>query len=191
MAHTKSCSGTVSFAGWTLVGAGCTYDSTATIDAQAITTTVSFNNTMTANQIAALYNSNRINNTTGIFTVSIVGNALEVTLTGVVLPSEAVGNFTVGLTTSSPFPCASFLAQLTSLVCSIIPTPKRKTNRKGALVRCPDEIIFKADTSHPQVKYCNQIYNFYGVDEQGLIHYIKSNSNISQRNTRNWWVVNI
>lgn len=122
----KSCSATVSFAGWTLVGAGCTFDSISTIDGTQINNSVSFNNTMTGAQIATLYNSNRINNTTGTFTANIVGNALEITLTGVVLASGATGNFGVGLTTGSPFPCSSFIGQSALMTCSIIPNPKHK-----------------------------------------------------------------
>ena len=77
-----------------------------------------------------------------------------------------------------------------SFVCNLA-TRLKKKNRAGALPRCPDEIIFNADTQNPQVRYCNNIYNFYGMDEQALLHYIKSTSNISQRNSRNWWVLNI
>lgn len=77
------------------------------------------------------------------------------------------------------------------LIVTEIPPRKKKNNRVGGFIRCPDEIIFKADTYPQQGKYCNQIYNFYSLDEQGFLHYIKSTSNISQRNTRNWWVLNI
>lgn len=132
----KSCSATVSFSNWTLVGAGCTFDSIATIDAVAINNSIAINNTMTGAQIAALYNSNRINNTTGTFTVNIVGNALQVTLTGIVLPVGATGNFSVGLTTGSPFPCASFIAQSDLMTCSLIPNPKHK-KKVGAIVSYP------------------------------------------------------
>jgi len=77
------------------------------------------------------------------------------------------------------------------IVTAFVPPPsKKKRSGMGAFVRCPDEIIFKADTQYPQVKYCNTTYNFYGSDEQGL-RYINSRSNISQRNTRTWWVFTI
>ena len=116
-----------------------------------------------------------------------LGLSVTITIQTLVAVSESKVVYTPVGEDQPPFFTSTFTCNL------VPPNPAKKKNRGvGAIVRCPDEIIFKADISHPQVKYCrNNIYNFYGTDEQGLFHYIKSNSDISQRNTRFWWSLSI
>lgn len=188
MAHTKSCSGTQTIPLWTTVLGTCVYQLTLFIDGVPITNTVTVDNTMTDAQIAALLNANRTGNTTGTFSVQTIGTDLHITLTGIVLSSTELGNYSLTIV-GTGFPCPAFSRTPVILTCSIIPDPK-KNKRFGAYIkqRCPDELIFRADVQHPQVSYCNQVYYFYTIDENGLLHYIKSSSNVLFRGTRNWWV---
>lgn len=189
MAHEKSCSGTQVIPLWTTALGTCVYQLTLFIDGVPITNTVPVDNTMSDAQIAALLNANRTGNTTGTFTVQTIGTDLNITLTGIVLSSTALGVYSLTII-GTGFPCPAFSRTPVVLTCNIIPDPKNKKRRIGALSmqRCPDEIIFKADTSPERVSYCNQIYYFYTTDENGLLHYIKSSSNISFRGTGNWWI---
>lgn len=120
----------------------------------------------------------------GGFIPAGAGNSVTVTVN---VTSNIVGTYLneTGSVSEDIHPNPPNSASGTLTVISQPPTPKRKRRIGGA--RCPDEIIFKSQTAAPQVKYCNSIYNFNNSDEKGMLHYIKSNSNISYRNSANWW----
>lgn len=91
--------------------------------------------------------------------------------------------FSLRLTNTGIDPaCSSSTVQYTI----IISKKKKRRLVAFAMQPCPDEIIFRADVQHPKVSYCNQLYNFYGTDENGLLHYIKATSNLSQRGRIGW-----
>lgn len=135
--------------------------------------------------------------------VTAVAGGTSLSLSGGFIPAGAGNSVTVTVNVTSnivgsylnetgsvsedihPNPSNSASGTLT-VIAAPTPTPKKRRRIVGA--RCPDEIIFKSATTNPQVKYCNNVYNFNNVDEKGMLHYIKSTSNISNRNTSNWWV---
>lgn len=152
----KSCSGTQTLTFWTLVAPSCIYDVTLYIDGSAITNTVQLNSGMTTAQIAVILNSNRTGNTTGTFTVAIVGTNLEITINNIVLTDTALGVYSI-TASGTGFPCGDFSLLLATLTCNIIPTPrgrkkggvatfqsefchKRERDNSGNLIPCPDKV---------------------------------------------------
>lgn len=194
MAHTKSCSGSTQINGWFLGSSACSYDVTLFVAGQPINTPVTLNPdnpSGTGTSIAAiesLFNTNRTGNTTGTVSASQVGSNLVLTINNIVLLTAEATTITLIIVRNSTL-CFVFSSFAGFLTCNIIPDPKNKKTRLGAFAmqRCPDEIIFKADTSPQRISYCNQVYYFYTTDENGFLHYIKTSSNVSLRGTRNWW----
>ncbi len=143
MANQKSCSGTNTIGGFFLANPACNYNLNITIDGTPIINTVSINSGMTGAQIAALLNSNRTGNTTGTFSVSQVGNDLEITITGIVLSATSLGVYNA-LTAGTGGGCPSFLLASTVLTCSII--HNRPSGGGGGIIRgrvyLRDEVCF-------------------------------------------------
>lgn len=159
------------------------------IDNVAITTVISLNQAMLVVALQFIIEQNITNPNVTITVNSFTNAGLSVTITleTLVAVNEAKVIYTPVGEDQPPF----FPSDFTCNIAPPTPSKKKKRSRAGVIQRCPDEIIFKADTSHQQVKYCNQVYNFYGMDAQGLIHYINSSSNIYQRNTEDWWALYI
>lgn len=120
MASNKTCSGSQSINSWLLAGGSCVYQVQLLIDGVAITTPQALNNTMSAGQIATIFNANRTGNTTGTILVQIVGNNLVVTITGIILSSGATGDFQI-TAGGTGFPCPNFSFTPSTLTCTINP----------------------------------------------------------------------
>lgn len=77
---------------------------------------------------------------------------------------------------------------LTLIINNIEPANKKKKRNQGFIVTCPDEIIFRSEARTMKVQYCGSVYNFYGIDNNGMLHYINAGSNIAERGKEKWSV---
>lgn len=170
MAHTKSCSGTLTILGWGTTTT-CNYQLTLFIDGVPITTAITANGGMSDAQIAALFNANRTGNTTGTISVQTTGLNLNITINNIILPVGATGIFSMTIL-GTGFPCPDFVTPLPSpLTCNIIPDPKKK-KRSG--FGMPAQVCIPADPNNPDFCPPNYIktqtgymYELIGKDQFG------------------------
>lgn len=160
----QDCSGSTAIASWMLVLPSCTYQLSIVVDGVAITNQVAIDNTMTGAQIALLLNSNRIGNTTGTFSVQVIGNDLHIAIAGIVLPTGALGQYSASVS-GTGVPCGSLLGSTTFLTCSIIPaTPSSSgINLGGMGVRMQQQVCFRRQFNQQgNLIQCPNHYNLLG-----------------------------